>query len=156
MVRTAAISLALFWGTSCFAQNAELMKKYAHRSDVQMTAHDESKREQKVFVTSTSTGSLWLARAGDLADIWNSGTKYPHVWLFVDSSRDKTVKMRESRLRVAVECDEKKFAVLSMVDYAADGHVLRSQERPDQSNQYGEIVPESVAEATANELCPLP
>lgn len=45
------------------------------------------------------------------------------VWVKGDHSRDKTVKMRESKARYRYDCAERTSTLLQLVDYYPDGKI---------------------------------
>jgi len=155
MVRASAL-IILAMASSLHAQTiAEKTRLRNGRDVVYAAASDDRLKYSKIVIATTDAGSRWMARAADLVEAWDKGGKYPHIWLFIDHSKDKTHKARETRMRAAVRCDEQMFAILSMTDYAANGTVIYSSTTPDFPSAYTAIIPETMAEAVQRELCPL-
>ena len=98
-----------------------------------------------VYVLTDSNGTVIYY---DADTIQRSG-KWVTVWEKWDHSRDKTVKEREKKIRVAYDCVQRTSANLSAFFYYPDGKIKTF----DFKNEQSPLAPETVGEAALEAVC---
>lgn len=78
------------------------------------------------------------------------------VWIKMDHRGDKTVKARTTLMYVAIDCDDRRAAVLQNASYSAAGDVIASTESPDASYSYKAIIPGTTMMEARKWVCQLP
>ena len=124
------------------------------RATVRSLADTEAGAAGRALVATSTTKAIWTARTGDLVKLWDEGSQFPKIWIFVDYRNDATAKEREGRMRFGIRCAEQSYAILSDITYAPDGSVLSSRSGPDMLYAYQAIAPETMMEAVMQAACP--
>lgn len=84
-----------------------------------------------------------VRRSGDIA----------HVWVRQDHSLDRTVSHRETKVLWALNCVDQTQALISYVDYGANGTVTRSYTNRSYEIRYDPIVPGSLGHTLFEQVC---
>lgn len=100
-------------------------------------------------VAESRNGTIWFV---DPERIRVVGGKI-QVWAKLDHSRDGSVKWRESKHLVSINCADNTSLLLSYINYDSYGKIGSSNSFPDYGSGYDPIVPDSVMEAVAKVAC---
>ncbi len=124
------------------------------RDAVFLLADNPETKDTKMKIGASPSGTVMRVRVSDLATIWRAEIKNPRIWVFMDHSKDSMRKERESKVRFGVNCVAQTYAELSTIRYGPGGTVLGSRSIDDVSWNYEAIIPETLSEAIAKEVCP--
>ncbi len=102
-------------------------------------------------VSTADTGAVWSIRANDIA---NESEMNPVFWATADYSADRTVRVRSSKRRFAIDCAAATYQVLANLDYDPQGNVVDSTNEAANRYRHRPIAPETVSEDLAKAACP--
>lgn len=75
------------------------------------------------------------------------------IWIKMDHSEDKTIRIRESRELWSYDCDERTSATLHYTHYNANGTIAASKSKSDSPFNYTPVVPETFGETAMRVAC---
>ena len=75
------------------------------------------------------------------------------VWVKMDYSKDRTKKERMTKERYRVDCLSETITVLTYIDYAPNGSILRSATINEYQQEVKPVVPGSIGQALHEALC---
>lgn len=101
-----------------------------------------------VYVT---TGTSNTSHYYEVETIHRSGTQVT-FWEKRDHSRDKTLKERENRVRLRVNCTETTYAILNGIRYFPNGKI-ETVDIPAYLQEENVVAPETTGEAMLKAVC---
>lgn len=102
-----------------------------------------------ITLTTDRDGSIWRVAAGTVS----GPRKSRQGWVMIDSSKDKTTTMRESKMLYLVDCGTTATRTVGTVRYDSAGNVASSESLEPKNAKVEYYPPDTLGAAVARELC---